>query len=258
VRHLFSNNNAELLVQLARSRALIAFDFDGTLAPIVAARDEAHLRATTSELFTRVCQLYPTAVISGRSRRDVSARLGSASIKYVVGNHGLEPGANLAEFEADVAQAQASLAAALAASVGVDLEDKRYSLALHYRRATNKPLARSTILAAVAALPVRMRVIPGKLVLNVVPERAPHKGDALLELRRVEQADTALYVGDDVTDEDVFELDQPGRLLSVRVGESRSSAAAHFIRDQSEMDRLLAALIAARAPTSGGLAAGNK
>lgn len=89
-------------------------------------------------------------------------------------------------------------------------------------------------------------MVPGKLVVNVVPERAPNKGDALLELRKAEQADTALYVGDDVTDEDVFELDQPGRLLSVRVGESRSSAAAYFLRNQNEMDRLLAKLIALR------------
>jgi trehalose 6-phosphate phosphatase len=249
VKYLLSHGNGELLVQLAGSRALVAFDFDGTLAPIVANRHEAQMHARTGELFTRVCELYPTAVISGRSRSDVSARLGPAPVKYVVGNHGLEPGANLAEFEADVVQAQASLAAALATSAGVDLENKRYSLALHYRRSTNKPRARSAILAAIEALPVRMRVIPGKLVLNVVPERAPHKGDALLELRRVEQADTALYIGDDVTDEDVFELDQPGRLLSVRVGESRSSAAAYFIRDQSEMDRLLAALITLRTPS---------
>ena len=51
--------------------------------------------------------------------------------------------------------------------------------------------------------------MPGKLVVNVVPARALNKGDALIGLRTNERADTALYVGDDITDEDVFELDQP-------------------------------------------------
>ncbi|MFM2420090.1 MAG: hypothetical protein RL385_4813 [Pseudomonadota bacterium] len=246
MRHLLSRDSGEVLAQLAWSRVLVAFDFDGTLAPIVANREEARMRARTSELFSKVCSLYPCAVISGRSQPDVSARLGAAPIKYVIGNHGLEPGASLDEFEEEIAQARVSLEETLAGTAGVDLEDKRYSLALHYRRSRNKRLARSAILSAVAALPVRMRVVPGKLVVNVVPERAPNKGDALLELRKAEQADTALYVGDDVTDEDVFELDQPGRLLTVRVGDSRSSAAAYFLRDQNEMDRLLAKLIALR------------
>lgn len=246
MRHLLSRESREVLAQLAWSHVLVAFDFDGTLAPIVANRENAHMRARTSELFAGVCRLYPCAVISGRSQADVSARLGAAPVKYVVGNHGLEPGASLNEFKAEIAQAHESLEATLAGVSGVDLEDKRYSLAVHYRRSRNKRLAHSTILAAVAALPVRMRVIPGKRVVNVVPERAPNKGDALLDLRRAEHADTALYVGDDVTDEDVFKLDQPGRLLTVRVGESRSSAAGYFLRDQNEIDRLLARLIALR------------
>ncbi len=78
----------------------------------------------------------------------------------------------------------------------------------------------------------------------LISERAPNKGDALLQLRRIEEADTALYVGDDVTDEDVFDLDQPGRLLAVRVGESNTSGAAYFLHDQNEIDELLSRLVA--------------
>jgi len=246
MKHLLSPDNAEVLAQLAWSRVLVAFDFDGTLAPIVADREDAQMRPRTSALFARVCGLYPCAVISGRSRSDVSSRIGAAPIKYVVGNHGLEPGASLEEFEKEIAQARALLEETLPELAGVDMEDKRYSLALHYRRSRNKRIARAALLAAVAALPVPMRVVPGKLVVNVVPDRAPNKGNALIALRRAERADTALYVGDDVTDEDVFELDQPGRLLTVRVGESRGSAAAYFLRDQGEMDRLLVKLVSLR------------
>jgi trehalose 6-phosphate phosphatase len=246
VRHLFSRDDAGLLAQLASSRVLLAFDFDGTLAPIVADRDAAAVRPGTAAALRALSGLYPCAVISGRGRADVSARLAGAGVKYVIGNHGLEPGADLPEYEQEVVDARRLLELALADEVGVDLEDKRYSLAVHYRRARRKRLARASILRAVGALPRPMRVVAGKLVVNVVPAGAPNKGDALLELRARERADTAIYLGDDVTDEDVFRLDQPGRLVSVRVGESQSSAAAYFLRDQREVDRLLARLIALR------------
>jgi trehalose 6-phosphate phosphatase len=246
MRHLLSRENEEVLAQLAFSRVLLAFDFDGTLAPIVAERDCAEMRDDTAELFVRVCSLYPAAVISGRAERDVAERLRGAEVKYVVGNHGLEPGARLEEYEADMQKARESLERTLAGHAGIDLEDKRYSLAVHYRRARLKRTAREVIRNAVAALPVPMRILPGKMVINIVPERAPNKGDALLSLRRVEQADIAFYVGDDMTDEDVFELDQPGRLLGVRVGESLNSAASYYLRNQREIDRLLSRLISLR------------
>jgi trehalose 6-phosphate phosphatase len=241
--HLFSAKSAQVLEQVAWSRVLVAFDFDGTLAPIVADRDSAHMRARTRTLLQRVADLYPCAVISGRGKRDVEERLDGAKVKYVTGNHGIEPGANMNAFEANVARVVPILSAAQSSAQGVDIEDKRYSLAVHYRKARRKKATRELIRTAVARLPIRMRIIPGKLVMNVIPEWAPDKGDALLSLRNQERADTALYVGDDETDEDVFRLDQPGRLLSVRVGRSRSSAAAYFLRDQREIDRLLSTLV---------------
>ncbi|MBI4951499.1 MAG: trehalose-phosphatase [Myxococcales bacterium] len=247
MRRLLARENVELLAQLAWSRVLCAFDFDGTLAPIVADRERAAMRGRTARLFARVCERYPCAVISGRGHADVAARLGGAPVKYVIGNHGLEPGAELGAFERKIARARALLAAALAGVPGVDIEDKRYTLAVHYRRARQKRAARVAIASAVASLPVRMRVVSGKLVVNVLPERAPNKGTALVRLRALEGASTALYVGDDVTDEDVFALDQPGRLFTVRVGASRASAARYFLRDQREVDALLAKLVELRA-----------
>jgi trehalose 6-phosphate phosphatase len=231
----------------------LAFDFDGTLAPIVADRASASMRARTNELLARAAALYPCAVISGRGRADVAARLSGTAVKYVIGNHGLEPGSGLAPFARATARAAPLLQRALAGVAGIDVEDKRYSLAVHYRRSRRKGEARAAIHEAVARLPQKMRVIDGKQVVNVVPDGARNKGDAVIELRKKAKVDTVLYVGDDVTDEDVFLLDQPGRLLTVRIGASRSSAAAYFLRQQREIDDLLARLSAMRkkGPTRG-------
>ncbi len=246
MKRLLNVRNLEVLEQVAWSKVLLAFDFDGTLAPIVARPGAAAMRRSTFKLFKRVCELYPTAVISGRSRRDVTSRVEGAGVRYVVGNHGLEPGADSPQTERALTEARATLGRLAAETQGLELEDKRYSLAVHYRRSRRKRVARAAVLSAIAELSTPMRVIPGKFVLNVVLASAPNKGDALLALRERERADIAMFIGDDVTDEDVFRLDQPGRLLTVRVEASRTSAAAYFLRDQNEMDQLLESLISLR------------
>jgi trehalose 6-phosphate phosphatase len=88
----------------------------------------------------------------------------------------------------------------------------------------------------------------GKQVLNILPPDAPHKGMALERARERFGCDTAIYVGDDETDEDVFQLDQPGRLLAVRVGSARSTAATFQLTNQREVDQLLRALVSYRTP----------
>jgi trehalose 6-phosphate phosphatase len=245
---LLARDQRGFLTQLAWSEILLAFDYDGTLAPIVPNRDEAEMRPHTARLFKLLCSTYPCAVLSGRSRSDVSARLGGAAVKYVVGNHGLEPDGDLPAFESQMLEARPRLEAALAPMQGVDLEDKRYSLALHYRRAPNKHGARAAIERAVQSLPTPLRVVHGKLVVNVLPPRAPDKGTALLALMEREGAACALYIGDDVTDEDVFRIGDPQRLVTVRVVASEDSAASHFIKSQLDIDALLARFLELRRP----------
>ena len=243
---LLHRENHELLAQFAFSHVLLAFDYDGTLAPIVARPEQARMRAETLQLLSRASELYPCAVISGRSERDIRRRLAPVRIEYVLGNHGLEPSARTSAFERQVAQALPRLRLALAELKGVEIEDKSLSLAVHYRRCRRKREAREAIVRAASALP-RMRLISGKLVSNIVPRDAPNKGDAVLALRARSGADTALYVGDDMSDEDVFGLDQPGRLLGVRVGRSQRSAAHFYLRDQRQIDSLLRTLVELRA-----------
>lgn len=246
MKQLLASKNRALLLNLAQNKALLAFDFDGTLAPIVKDRDAARLRPRTLTLLTQLCSLYPCAVISGRGRADAQRLLAGARVHYVVGNHGLEPGGDLAAARRDVTRACRALQQLSEQDPGIELEHKKYSLALHYRRCTDKRTARRLIESAIAALPVAVRVIGGKRVVNLVPAKAPDKGAALQSLRKQAGARIALYAGDDITDEDVFRLQQPNRLLSVRIGQSRRSAAEYYLQSQRDIDRLLATLIALR------------
>jgi trehalose 6-phosphate phosphatase len=239
MKALLNGRNQSQLALLAQSNVLLAFDYDGTLAPIVPHRERAHMRDFTQTLLRSVCKLYPCVVISGRSKKDVELRLGDAQLFDVVGNHGLEPGGDLATLAHETALARPLLDEAIQAYPGVEIEDKKYSLSVHYRHSRSRRAALAAIHEAVAKLPVPMRLVAGKLVVNVLPAQAPHKGTALLELRERARTVNAFYVGDDVTDEDVFSIDQPESLLSVRVGRSRRSAARYFLRDQLEIDALL-------------------
>jgi trehalose 6-phosphate phosphatase len=163
----------------------------------------------------------------------------------VVGNHGLEPWDATTRAGRQVRRWFSILGERLDGIPGVVIEDKGLSLAVHYRAARRKNEARTRIHDAAARLG-DVRLVGGKQVLNVLPAGAAGKGRALERARVRLGCDTAVYVGDDETDEDVFALDAPGRLLGIRVGRSTGSAAGYFLRTQAEIDLLLRSLLAFR------------
>ncbi len=244
---ILAKRNRPVLERFTRSKLLVAFDYDGTLAPIVAAPERAHMRTTTRRLLRAVAQRYPCVVISGRAKADVSRRLGDIPICHVSGNHGLEPWAEKARYAATVQAWIAELLPRLVTCDGVMIEDKTYSLSIHYRRARHKRIAVRTIDRAVKALAGAHR-IQGRQVVNVVPVGAPTKGDALEQVRRLLVCEAAVYVGDDETDEDVFVNGHRDHLLSVRVGHARHSHARYRLNHQRDVDRFLHQLLALRPP----------
>ncbi len=245
MRDFLAAEQRSLIEQIGWARSLLVFDYDGTLAPIVDDRNAADMRPETARLLAEVASRYPCAVVSGRSRDDARLWLDGVALRAVVGNHGLEPWENPAPFEHAVARWVPRLAERLAREPGVVVEDKRFSVAIHDRAAPSPERAEAAIRRALTGIQ-GARVIGGKMVLNLVPEGAPHKGLAVLRLRQQHGCDTAFYIGDDETDEDVFRAAEPGRLLGVRVGESRDSRASYFIESQERIDDLLRAFLVAR------------
>jgi trehalose 6-phosphate phosphatase len=245
MRDILAPVSRGVLDRFARAKTLLAFDFDGTLAPIVADPDRAAMRTSTRRLLESVARVYPCVVISGRSREDVGRRLRGVGLAGVVGNHGLEPWHRESRAGQGSRRWIPLLQERLGAIPGIAIEDKGLSIAVHYRQCRDRKAARARVLAAAARLgPARL--LGGKEVLNILPAGAPHKGLALERARARLRCEAAVYVGDDETDEDVFALGRPERLLGVRVGRKRGSAAAFYVRTQADVDRLLRRLLAFR------------
>ena len=246
---ILARRHAPALAHFASSNVLLAFDYDGTLAPITAHPERARIRERTRRLLVAAAIRYPCIVISGRGWSDVAARLDGIPLWHVYGNHGLEPWAQNASHAATVRQWVDRLGC-LRVYPGLAIEDKTYSVAIHYRLVRRKRGVRRAIQAAVRRLP-GVRIVGGKLAVNLVPASAPDKGAALEHTRRVLACDSSIYVGDDETDEDAFAAAPADRLLSVRVGRNRTSMAQYYIREQADIDSLLRVLVAARPLQSG-------
>lgn len=240
--HLFSHEGMARLAATLRRRPLLAFDFDGTLAPIVPRPDDARVSQGVAGRLQRLAGLLPVAVVSGRAVADVRSRLGFEP-RYVVGNHGAEglrwPGEDhqheaLAGLRQRLRERQQELG-----SAGITVEDKGSSLALHYRLARNREQAVALLETLLHPRRPEWRVFGGKMVINVAPAAAPDKADAVMALVTHSGADCAFFAGDDVNDEPVFAA-APAHWLTVRIGrEDPSSRAMFFLDSHSEMGLLL-------------------
>jgi trehalose 6-phosphate phosphatase len=249
MKYLFARSNQAILQQFALSKVLLAFDYDGTLAPITDRPEAAAMRPSTLILFGQVAKSYACVVISGRARVDVLPLIKQVKVREVIGNHGAEPWQDCTRLSREVKAWRPVLERNLAHIPGVVIEDKSLSVSVHYRLSRAKKKALATIRQTVSLLG-DVRLIPGKQVVNIVPKGAHHKGIALQEARLRYGCDTAIFVGDDETDEDAFAIDQPARLLTIRVGAKRTSSADYYLRTQNEIDQLLRLLLAYRSQTA--------
>jgi trehalose 6-phosphate phosphatase len=238
----------EALEALMRARALFAFDFDGTLAGIRAHPHEVRVAPALAVRLEALARTRPVAIVTGRSIGDVRARLGFEPA-WIVGNHG-------AEDDADFAGAQRAalvlepLRDALAArgrelaDAGVLVEDKRQSIALHFRNAHDRATACALIEDVLDARGPDVQVFGGKLVFNAIAAGAPDKAHAVRALLARAGATTAFFAGDDINDEPVFEAAEPD-WVTVRVGREHRHSRARFCLESPKampgaIDRILA------------------
>jgi trehalose 6-phosphate phosphatase len=250
MRYVFGKIGRQRLQALAGTRTLYAFDFDGTLTRIRQDRHAASLSDTVRAQLRRLSRVAPTVIISGRSLGDLRAHV-DGSIPYLIGNHGVEGRHELSDVMNHARQICANWKRQIGAgfgsifrTLGVEVEDKTYSLTFHYRAATRKRAARGAVIEALSELAPSPRIVLGKSSINALPPGTPNKGGALLKLMARLRVQRALFIGDDVTDEDVFGL-RDSRIVTGRIGMKKNSEAQFFLKRQSEVGDLLQVILAA-------------
>jgi trehalose-phosphatase len=232
----------------------LMLDYDGTLAPIVMNPEEAYPAPETIQLLKQLCinPAIQLAIISGRSIHQLRTFL-EELVKHPIifcGLHGghiqqypnnltlCSPAPSIREH---ISQFKNQLVRALEAKSLrqlIFIEDKTFSLALHYRWT---PLEKKeTVIQCFEslyqqsdALPEMFRLQPGKEVIELVPSSF-NKGACVQFLTHFWHEQDNLspdkiaysYIGDDLTDEHAFEAVRQLGGNAVLIGESSSSSLA--------------------------------
>lgn len=258
--------------RLSGSPLLIALDIDGTLAPIASTPAGAAVPEATLQTLRRLTALrgVQVAFVTGRSAPD-GRRMVDLPRTRVIGNHGIEwieldgtlsvnQGAR--EVAPRIAQAAEMLSSRLRDINGALVEDKRWTLSVHFR--LTAPADRPTIEQVLddVARRLDLRVTHGKQVYELRPHLEITKGTAIVELAEklgiANGHGSLFYAGDDRTDEDAFralrELDTDA--VTVHVGGETPSgtvtAAEFTVPDPPGLRELLDWLVVERGgPTPG-------
>jgi trehalose 6-phosphate phosphatase len=212
------------LVEVA-PQAVVALDFDGTLAPIVDDPAEAYVHPDAGDVLVGLgAQVRAVAVVTGRpvrqvlelgDLREVGGRIGEAGGElHVLGQYGNErwttreprvhsprPPRGLASFMAELPQLLRQADAAEA-----HLEEKGLAVAVHTRRLPEPAAAQERVAGVLGKAAGRHGLVlePGRMVVEV---RSPgmDKGAAVRALKKRLHADGMLFAGDDLGDLQAFE-----------------------------------------------------
>ncbi|GAA4025643.1 trehalose-phosphatase [Actimicrobium antarcticum] len=245
----FFDHGAARVAALVRPGMLCAFDFDGTLAPIVA---DPAMAAMPDNVLRRLLMLQrhaQVAIITGRALADITLRLDFRP-DHLIGNHGIEGWADWERWSGGYQRLCAHWHARLIVALrdtrhfdpAIVIEDKTLSLSVHYRRVRERRNTEIALRALFAGLLPEAHVVTGKCVFNLLPPDAPDKGDALAGLCARYALPSAIYVGDDDTDEAIFRRHRAD-WLTLRIQDAAGSGAEFFVPHQRDLLRVLDTLL---------------
>jgi trehalose-phosphatase len=254
---------AGLLAGLAAGQRLTLYlDYDGTISEITPDIANAKPVAGAGDLIARMAarpDRFRVVIISGRRTDTLTCLLGGASGITLVGNHGLEilePGGRRrmvvdpALFMPELDAVRTWLRKNVPPASGLVIEDKHFSVALHYRLA-DPGVAREIgrRLGEFVAIHTPSLIIgEGKMVIEARPRNA-NKGAAVRILATNDGGErrVAVYFGDDVTDEDAFyELRDHGVTIKV-CAQLLPSWAKYRVASPQDVVAALAEMVASSA-----------
>jgi alpha,alpha-trehalase len=251
------DNETPITERLKDKQLAIFLDYDGTLTPIVNDPDQAILDDSMRTTLTRLAQHYTVSIISGRDLNDLRQRVQLDGVFYA-GSHGFEiagPGSQSKEmqkgkeFLPDLDQAEQKLHKALEKIEGCTLERKTFAIAIHYRQVADNQIhqVEQAVDQVIKQHIGRLRKGSGKKVFQVQPKTDWNKGHAvlwLLDKLKLDRPDVLpVYIGDDVTDEDAFQILQEWGVGIVVGNDSRATAAHYKLAEPAQVKDFLQGLI---------------
>lgn len=230
--------------------AALFLDFDGTLVELAARPDDITPDSRLSDLLLRLSDRLAgrIALVSGRTVADIDRHIGRLPIA-VAGSHGGElRGAQSDTIEVLAqsisAESEASAQAFMDANPGLMIEQKRLGFALHYRAA---PGLEAAVIDFAKGLTQQHQLVSqrGKMVVEFMPEGFD-KGRAVAWFlaQPAFKGAVPVFLGDDVTDEQGFEVASIQGGLGILVGEERSTKAAARLGSVADVHDWLWALLA--------------
>lgn len=219
---------------MKRRRVLIGCDFDGTLAPLVSHPDLAVPDPRAPVLMERLAAMpgVRVVVVSGRALGDLRSRLGDIRGVILVGEHGNDVGEDVEPSE-ELDEARVFVEWLHAHHPAATVESKPRSVTFHTRSLDDEQSnAVSLEVADWAAGHPGIGLLQGKEVFELTVATR-NKGDCISELAA--DVDGTVFVGDDVTDETVFERLGP-RDIGIKVGPGHTSAGFRVADIEGVMD----------------------
>jgi trehalose 6-phosphate phosphatase len=216
----------------------VLLDVDGTLLDIAPTPQQVEVPQTLRQTLARVAERLGGAValVSGRPLADLDLIFAPLRLA-AIGGHGAEirPRAGGRAIEERAAGLESGLTRDLRAIAAryprVTVEDKGYSLALHYRAApeAGPALVEEVRRACDAAAPNSVELLPGKAVIEIKPA-GYDKGTAVRELmKHAPFAGRApIFIGDDKTDEPAFAVVPQFNGRAISVGRTMPGAEDRF------------------------------
>jgi trehalose 6-phosphate phosphatase len=234
---------------------ILSFDVDGTLAPIVAHPSLAQVPEATRRIIASLVTRPGVIVIliSGRAASDARRVVGVERV-WAVGNHGAEVidpagdatvDATVSRYAGAVARTAQTLEPLVASIRGVLLEDKTWTLSIHYRGADGDVVPRLRGIVESVAAARGLIVTEGKKVLEIRPPVGVNKGTAISrlvgDLGGFTHGASVLFAGDDITDEDAFRFlrEHHPTAVTICIGDRVDTAAEFTFRDTDQLRALL-------------------
>jgi trehalose 6-phosphate phosphatase len=239
-----------LKVAAASDVVLVASDYDGTLAPIVANPDHAYPDSRALAALVSLGALPGThaAMLSGREVAVLERLTGGSPGVELVGSHGAEQSGRFPDIDSqarqDLAGVHDRMVALCDEFAGSRVETKPAGVAFHYRNVetVRQPAAEAAARRIGLDYP-GLAMLEGKRVIEYVGSKT-NKGQALLTLRNRWGADVVVFIGDDVTDEDAFALLRPVD-VGIKVG-PETTHAKFRVDTQTHVAAVLESLLAFR------------